>query len=173
MRQSKRRIHPAMPSLLADDRARTPYEKLEDKALLATLQDSFRTLDRREKAVLRSRFGLNGARPKTLEKIGQQLSLTDERVRQIPREGAEETPPQDQQPGETTGRSAAPKNAGGFSACRTMGVPMNIDSLDGLSTRGNPHRPQTFPPVEPFGSLPQGGRATELPTKGSGALDAA
>jgi RNA polymerase primary sigma factor len=69
--------------ILADDRARTPYEELADKALLATLQDSLSTLDRREKAVLRSRFGLNGARPKTLEKIGQQLSLTDERVRQI------------------------------------------------------------------------------------------
>ena len=69
--------------ILADDRAQTPYEKLEDKALLAALQDSFSTLNRREKAVLRSRFGLNGARPKTLEKIGQQLSLTDERVRQI------------------------------------------------------------------------------------------
>jgi RNA polymerase primary sigma factor len=74
---------PSYAEIIADDRARTPYEKLEDKAVLATLQDSFRTLDRREKAVLRSRFGLNGARPRTLEKIGQRLSLTDERVRQI------------------------------------------------------------------------------------------
>jgi AraC-like DNA-binding protein len=56
------------------------------------------------------------------------------------------------------------------SACRTMGVPMNIDSLDGLSTRGNLHRPQAFPQANRLGFLPQGGRATELPTNGSGTL---
>ena len=49
-----------------------------------------------------------------------------------------------------------------------MGVPMNIDSLDGLSTRGNLHRPQAFPQSHRLGFLPQGGRATELPTNGSG-----
>lgn len=51
-----------------------------------------------------------------------------------------------------------------------MGVPMNTDSLDGLSTRGNLHRPQAFPQSNRLGFLPQGGRAFELPTKGSKAL---
>jgi len=56
------------------------------------------------------------------------------------------------------------------SACHTMGVPMNIDSLDGLSTRGNLHRPRAFLPSNRFGFLPQGGRATERPTNGRGTV---
>ena len=69
--------------VIADERVQMPYERLEAEALLARLRESFDALDRRERTVLRSRFGLNGGRSKTLEQIGQQLSLTDERVRQI------------------------------------------------------------------------------------------
>jgi RNA polymerase primary sigma factor len=40
-------------------------------------------MDKREAAVLRLRFGLDGEEPKTLKEIGDRLNLTRERVRQI------------------------------------------------------------------------------------------
>jgi RNA polymerase primary sigma factor len=43
-------------------------------------------LDKREAAVLRLRFGLDGQKPKTLAEIGECLGLTRERVRQIERD---------------------------------------------------------------------------------------
>ena len=42
-----------------------------------------KTLTKREKAILHSRFGLNGGQPKKLEETRKKLRLTDERVRQI------------------------------------------------------------------------------------------
>jgi MFS family permease/DNA-binding CsgD family transcriptional regulator len=41
------------------------------------------TLDDREQSVIRLRYGLDDAEPKTLEEIGRRLGLTRERVRQI------------------------------------------------------------------------------------------
>ena len=40
-------------------------------------------MDKREAAVLRLRFGLDGEEPMTLKEIGDRLGLTRERVRQI------------------------------------------------------------------------------------------
>jgi RNA polymerase sigma factor (sigma-70 family) len=41
------------------------------------------TLNAREQAVIRMRFGLDDSSPKTLEEIGKRLSVTRERIRQI------------------------------------------------------------------------------------------
>jgi RNA polymerase primary sigma factor len=41
------------------------------------------TLDRREREVVESRFGLTGERPRTLEEVGRTLGVTRERVRQL------------------------------------------------------------------------------------------
>jgi RNA polymerase primary sigma factor len=41
------------------------------------------TMDPREATVLRMRFGLEDMEPHTLKEIGERLSLTRERVRQI------------------------------------------------------------------------------------------
>ena len=68
---------------VADEKAETPYEQLEDKAFRALLQEVLETLDRQEQTILRSRFGLDGDSPKTLEETGVELGFSGERVRQI------------------------------------------------------------------------------------------
>ena len=41
------------------------------------------SLTERERAVLEMRYGLNGEKPQTLEKIGSKMNVTRERIRQI------------------------------------------------------------------------------------------
>jgi len=50
------------------------------KGLLATSLDE---LDQKEEKVIRMRFGLDGPDPKTLKEIGEMMSLSRERIRQI------------------------------------------------------------------------------------------
>ena len=68
---------------IADEKAESPYEQLEDKASTVMLREIVQTLDSREQVILRLRFGLEGDPPKTLDEIGQELGLTRERVRQL------------------------------------------------------------------------------------------
>jgi len=72
-----------LADLLADPGVVSPFDaaatKLENEALdqvLALLSD-------RERIVLRLRFGLDGAMPRTLEDVGREFALTRERIRQI------------------------------------------------------------------------------------------
>ena len=84
---------------IADEKAESPYEKLEDKTLTAMLREMVNTLSRREQAVLRSRFELDGEPTKTLEGTGEESAFP--RTRAPDREGrAGEAPPQDEQLGE-------------------------------------------------------------------------
>ena len=69
--------------VIADEKARTPYQKLEHEAEKAMVRQMIDTLTRREKEVLCLRFGLNGRDPRNLEQVGRELNITDERVRQI------------------------------------------------------------------------------------------
>lgn len=69
--------------VIADERAETPSQKLENETNRAMVRNIIDTLTRREKAVLYARFGLNGNDPKNLEEVGKELNITDERVRQI------------------------------------------------------------------------------------------
>jgi RNA polymerase sigma factor (sigma-70 family) len=72
-----------LSDLLADTELATPFDaaaaKLEHEALDAVLD----LLSEREHAVLRMRFGLDGAMPRTLEDVGREFALTRERIRQI------------------------------------------------------------------------------------------
>ena len=68
---------------IADDEAETPDRmmiKLEDVDQLFELLNQ---LSDRERQVLRLRFGLDGTPVQTLDQVGQLLSCTNERVRQI------------------------------------------------------------------------------------------
>jgi RNA polymerase primary sigma factor len=69
--------------IVPDERAESPDQKLEAKARTAMLGEAIRTLNEREQAILRLRFGLNGELPKTLDEIGETLGVSSERVRQL------------------------------------------------------------------------------------------
>ena len=69
--------------VVKDENADTPYEQLEEKTNNALVHEMIGTLDAREQAILRQRFGLDGDDRKTLEKIGEQFGVTRERIRQI------------------------------------------------------------------------------------------
>ncbi len=57
--------------------------ELIKKSFVEHLMESLSILSERERDVLIHRFGLNGEEPKTLQKIGEILGLSRERVRQI------------------------------------------------------------------------------------------
>ena len=69
--------------VVKDENADTPYEQLEEKTNNALVHEMVGTLDARERAILRQRFGLDGDDRKTLEEIGEQFGVTRERIRQI------------------------------------------------------------------------------------------
>ena len=62
----------------------------ESAVISGLLQDDLRrvlaTLDDREQAVIRLRYGLDDGQPRTLDQIGKRFGLSRERVRQIERE---------------------------------------------------------------------------------------
>jgi RNA polymerase sigma factor (sigma-70 family) len=64
-------------------RARSPEEELVDNDTLVHVMRQLETMDPREAAVLRMRFGLDGEEPKTLKEIGEIMGVTESRVCQI------------------------------------------------------------------------------------------
>jgi RNA polymerase primary sigma factor len=73
----------SMEETLKDPRCWTPdfpvIQRDEREQILGLVQE----MDPREATILRLRFGLDGQDPITLKEIGERLSLTRERVRQI------------------------------------------------------------------------------------------
>ena len=69
------------------DTIKDPDQKPLDNAAQNMLKDDISrlicTLNAREQAVIRMRFGLDDGKPKTLEEIGRRFSVTRERIRQI------------------------------------------------------------------------------------------
>jgi RNA polymerase primary sigma factor len=68
---------------LADDTQAPPDEMTYCNALSGDMQKALSTLTDREQIILGLYFGLEGEEPLTLEEIGQKMSLTRERIRQI------------------------------------------------------------------------------------------
>ncbi|HEV8058633.1 MAG TPA: RNA polymerase sigma factor RpoD/SigA [Gemmataceae bacterium] len=69
--------------MLMDDVSDAPDSNLSRIDDLKQVMDLLEQMDKREAAVLRLRFGLDGDEPMTLKEIGDRLGLTRERVRQI------------------------------------------------------------------------------------------
>lgn len=68
--------------LLSAD-APSPDKELLTDSLRKEIERALNTLTHREANIVRLYFGLNGKHPHTLEEIGEEFSLTRERVRQI------------------------------------------------------------------------------------------
>lgn len=69
--------------VIADERATSPYQDLEDKTNVDMVREVIGILDPREMTILRYRFGLDGGGEKTLEEVGEKFGVTRERIRQI------------------------------------------------------------------------------------------
>jgi RNA polymerase primary sigma factor len=70
-------------SLLADEAAQAPDDRLAERGLEQDLRDAIRVLDRRERKIVTDYFGMETGEGVTLEAIGKELGLTRERVRQL------------------------------------------------------------------------------------------
>ena len=71
-----------LADVIGDDSA-SPYSEAERNKLTEEIIKVLHTLNPREEAVIRMRFGIGAERDHTLEEVGKHLSLTRERVRQI------------------------------------------------------------------------------------------
>jgi len=69
--------------IIGDDRAQTPYEDLNSRQLREEMEGLLDRLDRREREILKYRYGLKSAKVETLEVVGKRFNITRERVRQI------------------------------------------------------------------------------------------
>jgi len=77
----------SLGDFIADDRATSAAETSVEEQLMRTqLRDVLDTLEAREAAVVRMRYGLDGSQPRTLDEIGREFKLSRERIRQIERE---------------------------------------------------------------------------------------
>jgi RNA polymerase primary sigma factor len=68
---------------IQDDNVLVPQDAAAFTLLHEQLMEVLLTLTEREQRVLRLRFGLDDGRPRTLEEVGRQFSVTRERIRQI------------------------------------------------------------------------------------------
>ncbi len=73
----------SMNDMVADERIQGPEDDLLNSDNLKHAYRMLDEMDPREATILRMRFGLDDAEPKTLKEIGEALGLTRERVRQI------------------------------------------------------------------------------------------
>jgi RNA polymerase sigma factor (sigma-70 family) len=77
----------SLGDFIADESTSTAAETTVEADLMrAQLHSVLDTLEAREAAVVRMRYGLDGGQPKTLDEIGQAFKLSRERIRQIERE---------------------------------------------------------------------------------------
>ena len=75
-----------LAALLADHGSVSQEEKLYTQEVRVLVRNAMRGLDRRERHIIRNRFGLLGGKELTLEEIGKTLNLSRERVRQLERD---------------------------------------------------------------------------------------
>jgi len=73
----------ALADFVEDVSAESPFEIASESLRKENVTRVLSALPSREREVIEMRFGLTGARPRTLEEVGRAFSITRERVRQI------------------------------------------------------------------------------------------
>lgn len=68
---------------IPDQSLGTPEDTVSHRAETQRIRELLGSLDEREAAIVRMRYGLDGKEPMTLKEIGKSIGLTRERVRQI------------------------------------------------------------------------------------------
>ncbi len=68
---------------IEDEDAASPEESAANQLLKEQVQDILEVLTEREQKILKMRFGLDDGKSHTLEEVGQEFSVTRERIRQI------------------------------------------------------------------------------------------
>lgn len=68
---------------IEDEDTKTPTESASEQLLKEQVKQILSTLTEREQKILRLRFGLDDGKSHTLEEVGQEFSVTRERIRQI------------------------------------------------------------------------------------------
>jgi RNA polymerase nonessential primary-like sigma factor len=76
----------SLGDFIADEKATAAEEAVEAGLMREQLQSVLGTLEAREAAVVRMRYGLDDGQPRTLDEIGRSFKLSRERIRQIERE---------------------------------------------------------------------------------------
>ncbi|HMP75316.1 MAG TPA: sigma-70 family RNA polymerase sigma factor [Kiritimatiellia bacterium] len=76
----------AFGELIGDERATNPFDAMNERHLRIEMEGLMDRLDRRERDILKYRYGLRGSRVETLETVGRRFRITRERVRQIQNE---------------------------------------------------------------------------------------
>jgi RNA polymerase primary sigma factor len=66
-----------------DDQSKTPFDLASEQLRKENIKRMLDVLPDRQRVVLEMRYGLTGARPRTLEEVGAALNVTRERIRQI------------------------------------------------------------------------------------------
>jgi RNA polymerase primary sigma factor len=66
-----------------DDQSKTPFDLASEQLRKENVKRMLAVLPDRQRQVLEMRYGLTGARPRTLEEVGAALNVTRERIRQI------------------------------------------------------------------------------------------
>ncbi len=69
--------------IVGDDKVRSPFEEINDVQLKTEMESLLDRLDKREREILKYRFGLRDVKEETLEDVGKRFKITRERVRQI------------------------------------------------------------------------------------------
>ncbi len=72
-----------LADVVADRSAASPFEMAATALLPIEIERLLSPLDKREREILRLRFGLDRGEPRTLEEVGVRFDLTRERIRQI------------------------------------------------------------------------------------------
>jgi RNA polymerase primary sigma factor len=73
----------SLGDFIEDADALAPADAVTRTVLAETVREVLADLAERDRGVMEMRFGLNGARPATLEDVGKAMGVTRERIRQI------------------------------------------------------------------------------------------